>query len=139
MGIGASSVSSIVKEAPPEICSEIQDRVHFPKEERDLASVLKGFEEIAGLPYCCGGVEGSQIKWLACPDEQFYDYRCYRGYPSIVLFPVSTADRRFIYADVGRPGVLGDSTIYSMLTLKRNTEEKVWFGDDVSSLFISGV
>ena len=65
LGIGASSVSSIVKGVSREICSQFHDCVHFPKEEGDLASVMKGFEKIAGLPYCCGAVDGSHIKWLA--------------------------------------------------------------------------
>ena len=52
---------------------------------------------------------------------------------------VSTADRRFIYVDVGRPGLLGDSTIYSMSTLTKNIEENVRLGDDVPSLCIAGV
>ena len=135
LGISESSVSNILKEVSRAKWSQFQDCVHFPK----YASVMKGFEEIAGLPYYFAAVEGSHIKWLVCPDEQFYEYRCYKRYPSIVLFDVSPADRRFIYVDVGRPGGLGDATIYSMSTLKNNIEWNVCLGDDVPSLFIAGV
>ena len=139
LGIGPSSVSSIVKGVSREICSHFQNSVHFPTGETELASIMKRFEEIAGLPYCCSAVDGSHIRWRECPDEQFYEYRCYKGYPSIVLFAVSTADRKFIYVDVGRPGVLGDSSIYTRSSLKRNIDENIWLGDDIPSLNTAGV
>ena len=139
LGIGPSSVSSIVTEVSREICSHFQDSVHFPTGETELVSITKGLEEIAGLSYYCGAVDGSHIRWLACPDEQFYEYRCYKGYPSIVPFAVSTADRKFIYVDVGRPGVLDDSSIYTRSSLKRNIDNNIWLGDDVPSLHIAGV
>jgi len=34
----------------------------------------------------------------------------------------------FFFLDIGRPGVLGDSTIYSLSELKRNIGSGVWLG-----------
>lgn len=75
--IRPSSVSSILKEVSREICSHFQDSVHFPIGETEWASVMKGFEEIAWLPYCCEAVYGSHIRSLAYPEELVFEYCCY--------------------------------------------------------------
>jgi len=115
------------------------DKVRLPQTEQEVAFVMKGFENIRGLPYCTGAVDGTHVKWLSCPQEQFYEYRCYKGYPSIIIFPVVSADRRFIFADVGRPGFLGDSTIYSSSELKRKIDSKEWLGSSIPDLTIANV
>lgn len=139
LGIGASSVSAAVREVSRKICEAYSDELRFPTTEADVAQIMSGFEKIRGLPYCVGAVDGTHVKWLACPMDQFYEYRCYKGYTSVVIFAVATANRRFIYADIGRPGVLGDSTIYSRSSLKRNIDDKTWLGDGIPDLVISGI
>lgn len=53
---------------------------------------------------------------------------CCKGYPSIVLFAVVKAVRKFTYVDIGKPVVLGDSTMYERSKLKRNITAGVWLG-----------
>ena len=139
LGIGTSTVNVAVKDVSRTVCSFLGDKIAFPSTEDEIASVMRGFSDIRGLPYCVGAVDGTHIKWLACPDQQFYEYRCYKGYPSVVVFAVSTADRRFTFVDIGRPGVLGDSTIYSLSELKRNIDMGHWLGETIPDLSIANV
>ena len=69
---------------------------------------------------------------------QFYGYRCYKGYPSIVLFTVIDARRRLLYCDYGIPGRMGDPNIFDISELKRQISSGRWLGDDVPSLNLSG-
>lgn len=100
---------------------------------------MKGFQDIRGLPYCVGAVNSTNIRWLTCPDGQFYEYRCYKEHPSVVIFAVVTANRRFIYVDVGRPGVLGDSTIYDRSMLRSNIDSEKWMGAAILDLVVSSI
>lgn len=46
---------------------------------------------------------------------------------------------KFTFLDVGRPGVLGDSTIFDQSTLHKNISESVWLGADVPDLGTAGI
>lgn len=106
LGIVSSTVTPIIREVSRVICSTFSDAVVPPRTEQEIRKVMKGFEDIAGMPYCTGAIDGSHIHWRKCPGEQKIEYRCYKGFPSVVLFGVSDAERRFLYVDVYLPGVL---------------------------------
>eukprot|EP00737_Agarophyton_chilense_P005228 gb/GEZJ01007528.1/.p1 GENE.gb/GEZJ01007528.1/~~gb/GEZJ01007528.1/.p1 ORF type:complete len:114 (-),score=5.75 gb/GEZJ01007528.1/:352-693(-) len=50
-----------------------------------------------------------------------------------------TANKKFIYADIGRPGVLGDSTIYDRSSLKRNIDEGLGLGAQITVLRLADI
>ena len=75
---------------------------------------------------------------MSCADSQFYDYRCYERYPSLVLFADSDARRRLLFCDYVIPGVMGDSNIFDISELKRQISSGRWLGDNVPSLNILG-
>lgn len=91
----------------------------------DKLKVKAGFEKLSGFPYCLGAVDGSHIRLTACPQSQRFEYGCYKGFTSFVLFRVCDADRRYLYADVGWPGVLEDATIYERSVLRERIESGV--------------
>jgi len=68
--------------------------------------VIAGFEGIRRLLYCTIEVNRTHVKWFLCSKEQYYEYRCYKGFLSVVVFAVTTATRKFTHADIGRPSVL---------------------------------
>lgn len=35
-----------------------------------MKEVMRGFESIAGLAYCTGAIEGTNIRWHNCPKDQ---------------------------------------------------------------------
>lgn len=55
------------------------------------------------------------------------------------MFAVCTADRHFNYAEVGIPGLYGDSTIFKQSTLLKNIEEDKWLGSNTPSLRVENV
>lgn len=139
LGIGASSVNSAVKELSIEIINNFKDNIRFPVTEDEVARAASGFQGISGLPYCVGAIDGTHVPWPACPTQQFYEYRCYKGYPSVVIFATCTADRRITFADVGRPGVLGDSTIFERSALRAKIREGAWLGTETPDLVVGDV
>ena len=92
---------------------------------------MKGIESLSGLPYCVGVVDGCNIPLMSCPDSQYYDYRCYKGFPSLVLFAVTYENGRFLYCDYGLPGVMGDSNIFEISELKRQIDLGLWLGSEI--------
>ena len=140
LGIGVSTVGKIIPQVARLISGHYRTSIALPTEEGDVAKLMKGFEDIRGLPYCVGAIDGTHIKWLACPEQQYYEYRCYKGFPSIVILAVAAADRKIIYADIGCPGVLGDCTIYERSSLKKAIESGSWVGSDrIPSLNVGDV
>lgn len=57
----------------------------------------------------------------------------------MVLFVVCDANRRFIYADVGLPAVLGDSSIYESSRIRTFIENGKCLGVEVLPLMVGGV
>lgn len=57
----------------------------------------------------------------------------------MVLFALSTANRRTIYDDVEHPGILSSSTIRHRSSLYSLTAHGEWMGSDIPSLFFGEV
>lgn len=64
LGIGPSTVNNAVKPVSCPICSSLGNHVSFPTSEYELASIMSGIEDIRGLPYCIGAIDGTHVKWL---------------------------------------------------------------------------
>lgn len=70
-------------------------------------------------------------------NEQFYEYCCCHSI--VAIFAVLTANRTFIYADVGRPGILEDSTIHEWSMSKSNINTGKWLGAAIPDLVLSNI
>lgn len=105
--IGASTVDKVMKEFSGEILTIFSSSVNFLTETDEVARLMKGFDDLAGLPYCVGSIDGTRIQWHACPTKKFSEYRCYEGKTSIFMFAVCSSDRKFTYIIIGWPGVCG--------------------------------
>lgn len=110
LGMRARTVFYSVKEAPRSIGNEFLQELALQTSEARIAKKMKGFQFIAGLPYCIGLLDGTHVLWPQCTASQYYEYRCYKEWESVVAFEVLTSDRQIIYADVGLPSVIGDKT-----------------------------
>ncbi len=56
-----------------------------------------------------------------------------------MIFAVASANRKFIYADVGRPGVLGDATIFERSTLSKISTQEKWLSGDIPPLNVGNI
>lgn len=139
LGIGTSTVPGLIREVSREICTHFRDVVFLPTSDADIKGVMDGFKRISGLPHCVGAIDGCHVRWHACPISQWYEYRCFKNYPSVIIFAVCDAARRFTYADVCLPGVLADGTLWARSKLKDMIDKGEWLGGEVPSLKIGDV
>ncbi len=121
------------------IVEQLIQVVKLPRMESELEYVMNRFQKILKLPYCVCAVGGTHVPWKYSPATQYSDYRCCKGFTSFVFFAVSDSRRRFLYAEAGYPGIMGDSTIFEVSKLKSMIEKGEWLGEDISSLKIGEV
>ncbi len=112
LGIGVSTMTPIIRTVSSALCEYYGHVIALPTTRIELERVMKGFKDIAGLPYCVGAIDGSHLRGNACPSDQYLDYKCFKNFTSLIVFGICDSKKRFIYADVGAPGVLGDATLY---------------------------
>ena len=136
LGMGPSTVHDAVFSISWAICARLYNKVMLPNSEAEITKVILGFQEIARLPYCVRVIDGLHISWNRCPREQYYEYRCYKGFESIVLFVLSAANRGILYADIGYPGALRDSTILQKSELYTLLTSDEWLCPYIPSLQI---
>ena len=110
--------------------------VNLPENLTEMQSVMSGFKPLAELPYCCGSIDGSYVRWNACPAEQYLDYKCYKHFPSLIIFAVSETHRCLRYFDVGPPGLYGDSTLFDMSKLSERIKNGSCLGTEIPSLYV---
>ena len=139
LGIEPSSITKIIRETSRFICESFPDVIRLPRMTSEVHKTMKGFQGIAGLPYCVGAIDGTHIPWLRCPEEQFFEHRCFKGYTSIVLFACVDANKKFTYVNIGHPGVNGDSRIFQNSSLKSKMDNGTWPGKEIPSLFIDSI
>lgn len=104
LGIRDSSINLAMHEVLQKICHVCRESLPFLKSRKDVNVAMKGFKMIAGLPHCVRAIDGTRILWLKCPSDQHFDYQCYKGFTSVLIFACCTSDRRFMFIDVERPG-----------------------------------
>lgn len=92
--LGAITVPVFVKEVSRLLREHFREQVSFPTSAVDVHKAMDRFKDIAGLPHF---VDSTHIEWHRCPSEHHYEYRFYKGYTSLIMFAVCTADRRVVY------------------------------------------
>lgn len=72
---------------------------------------MNGFRDIVELWHFVRAIDRTHIEWHRYPSEHHYEYRCYKGCISLIMFAVCTANRRVIYVQVEKPVVLVNATV----------------------------
>jgi hypothetical protein len=99
--------------------------VQFPTGQQ-LVKVMADFKKLAGLPHCFAAIDGTFFK-IRKPQVFGADsYWCYKQYPAITILAAVDADGIFTWADVGKPGSVGDAGVWNTSKMKRNIEAGVW-------------
>ena len=105
-------------------CRVSSDSIIFPI-GRQLERTMRRFEQLCGLPMCCGAVDGTFVK-IVKPDLYGDRYWCYKGYPAVILFACVDSRGLFTFVDVGAAGSIGDAAVYNYSVLKKNIDNGAW-------------
>lgn len=110
----------------PEVCQAILDQytdevMPLPRTPEDWKEIEQEFKERWNVPHAVGALDGRH-----CPIEKPQGggslYYNYKNFHSVVLMGLVDADYKFIWADVGGCGSMGDAQIYNHSDLKRAIE-----------------
>lgn len=122
---GRSTVGEIVHDTVSSLYDVVStDTIMFPV-ILELEQTMQWFEEISGLPMCCGDIDGTFVQ-IVKPEEYRDWYWCYKGYPIILLFACVDSRGVFAFVDVGATGSIGDAAVYINSVLKDNIGNGVW-------------
>lgn len=118
--MGASTVSSIVRETVEIIWEELQP-IHMKTPTEDSWKMIaKQFYEKWNFPNCLGAIDGKHIR-IKCPPHSGSMFYNYKQFFSIVLQAVADPNYRFTTIDVGGYGKQSDggtfhvSSLYNLL------------------------
>ena len=130
-GLAEATVCTIVSET----CKVVADTVwndtvkkHFPSSHEDFKHSMEKFGGEWQFPYAFLAVDGSHLP-IKCPNggaQAMKQYFNFKGFYSIVLMALVDAEYRFIWASVGAPGNMHDSTLLQSTDLwKKIVDRKV--------------
>ena len=115
-GLQKSTVCMIVNESYSVIINTFWDesvKKHFPISEDEIRHVIGKFGAEWQFPYTFAAVDGSHLP-IKCPNggaQAMKQYFNFKGFYSIVLMALADAEYRFIWASVGAPGNIHNSTL----------------------------
>ncbi|XP_065191888.1 uncharacterized protein LOC135822976 [Sycon ciliatum] len=124
-GVGKTTAVHIVHETAAVFkAALVAKSVAFP-EGAELNRVMIDFQDLCGLPYCAGAIDGTFME-IEKPVAHGDVYWCYKKYPSIMI--LGTVDARGIFTNVncGRPGSVGDAAAFASSALRQNIVDKKW-------------
>ena len=87
-GLHKSTVSRIVHRVSELLERRKDDFIVFPTVREDINEAMEGFEAIANFPNVVGCVDGTHIRILRPPEEE-YTFVCRKGYHSVNVQVVS--------------------------------------------------
>eukprot|EP01018_Ginkgo_biloba_P036896 Gb_03106 [translate_table: standard] len=122
-GIGKSSAHYAVKEFVRAVNKSLSHHISW-SEGDSMEKVIKGFEEITGLPNCCGVLDATHLCITKPPGVEGADYYNSNQTYSIVLQGVCDTNWRFLDAFCGFPGSVRDSKVLKNSGLYRRVEAK---------------
>jgi hypothetical protein len=106
-------------------------RIRYPT-GKDLDRVIEGFERIAGLPSCCGAIDGTKIRIMASGIHKA-DYYDHGGSHSYNVQVIVDSKGRVLSAFCGSPGSLHDARVFRNSGFHKNLlARKVLNGPSIS-------
>lgn len=91
--------------------------IKFP-EGQALTKVMQDFEGLCRLPQVAGALDGCFIPMVKPAGPWGFRYWCYKNFTAILLLACVDARGIFTFIDVGKPGSVGDASVFNDSTLK---------------------
>ncbi|XP_050331421.1 uncharacterized protein LOC126760082 [Bactrocera neohumeralis] len=116
-GVGISTVCEIVYEFCEEVWKTMSTYINkLPPKKEDLAEYISGYCKL-GHPQCMGVIDGYHIK--VRPNATVAkEYLNNRGWYSIILLALVDYRCRFLYVNIGTPGLCTYSQTYNASALR---------------------
>ncbi|PIO23811.1 hypothetical protein AB205_0107630 [Aquarana catesbeiana] len=107
-GISPQALGVII----PETCLAIirKDYIRFPSNPEQWQDVTAQFHHQWDFPNCGGAINGKHI-WIVPPPNSSSYYFNYKGFCSIVMLTVVSANYEFLYLDIGKNGRNSDGGV----------------------------
>eukprot|EP00117_Sycon_ciliatum_P030145 scpid72153/ scgid23837/ Putative nuclease HARBI1; Harbinger transposase-derived nuclease len=123
--LGQSTVAEIVHEGVASLAKAVsRDSILFPV-GKQLTRTMRRFEELSGLPYCGGAIDGTFTK-ITKPDRFGDLFWCYKQFSAVLLFVCVDSRGLFTFVDVGAPGSVGDAAVFNNSALKAKLLSGEW-------------
>jgi len=94
------------------------------KTEQEWLAVAKQYQALWNFPRAVGAIDGKHVV-LQCPRNSAREYFNYKIAFSIVLFALVDANHNFMFVDVGYPGRISDSGVFTNTELYKILETKI--------------
>ncbi|XP_064103415.1 uncharacterized protein LOC135213365 [Macrobrachium nipponense] len=99
----------------PETCEVIwkvlrKEYMKFPHSKEEWCQIGQDFEEMWQFPNCLGAVDGKHVAIVPPPNSGSFFYS-YKGFHSMVLMAVVSANYEFILCDFGTHGRISDGGV----------------------------
>ena len=116
------AISSFVPEVCEAIIAEYRDEyLKCPSTPEQWQQIADKFLLRWNWPHTGGAVDGKHIA-IRKPKDGGSMYFNYKKYHSIILLGVADADCKFVYVNIGSPGMSSDSTIWTLSRFRAHIE-----------------
>ncbi|XP_073448661.1 nucleolar protein 12 isoform X2 [Aquarana catesbeiana] len=95
--------------------------IEFPSTPQEWQTVASHFAQRWDFPNCGGAIDGKHVHIVPPPNSGSYYYN-YKGFNSIVMLEVVSANYDFLYVDVGKNGRMSDGGVIAQTEFYRRLQ-----------------
>lgn len=123
-GVCKATVSVIIQRVSFAIASLRKDFIKMPQSDEELSTASYAFYDIAKFPRSIGAIDCTHVKIQSPGGDNAEHFRNRKGYFSLNVQSVSSADLKFLNIVARWPGSCHDQTIFNNSVLKMQLERK---------------
>lgn len=89
----------------------IEEFLPLPKRQEEWKEITQKFGNRWNFLNTLGAIDRKHIA-IRCPPSGCSKYFNYKGFPSVVLLALVDAEYKFLFVDIGSPGIRSDGDIF---------------------------